>query len=184
LTLQTVPDFAGEIDINTLDIREFPWTGQYFGGMVNNIKARVFDEYLGSYAFSHWESASGNVIFPNENEFIANITLTQADTLTAVFEAISSVSELEKALNLSVFPNPASSYLTVNYNLENSSKVSFELHSTLGQSVINFAQFTQERTPGKYNHVLPVQDVPSGMYLLKININDESFARKVNIINK
>ncbi len=184
LTLMTEPDFAGEIDINTLDIREFPWTGEYFGGMVNNIKARVFDEYLDNYVFSHWESASGNVIFPNEDEFRANITLTQSDTLTAVFDAISSISEVERALDLSVFPNPASSYLTVNYNLESAARVSFELQSTLGQSVMNFAEFSQNRSTGKYSHILPLQNIASGMYLLKTTIDDEVFLKKVNVVNR
>jgi hypothetical protein len=182
LTLMTEPDFAGEIDINTLDIREFPWTGEYFGGMVNNIKARVFDEYLENYVFSHWESASGNIIFPSESDFLANITLTQADTLTAVFSATSSLTDLEKALDLSVFPNPAKTYLTVNYNLEAAANVRFELVSVLGQSVKQFTNLNAERSSGEHSHVLPLEGIISGMYMLKIDVGDETFFKKVNVV--
>lgn len=85
LTLKTEPDGIGEIDLNTLDIESFPWTGDYFGGMENKIKAKVFNDYEAEYKFSHWVSTAGNIIGPDINTRKATITLTQADTLIAVF---------------------------------------------------------------------------------------------------
>ncbi|MCG8329865.1 MAG: lamin tail domain-containing protein [Chitinophagales bacterium] len=86
LTLLTEPSGIGEIDLNTLDIETFPWTGDYFGGMENLIKAKVFNDYEDQYQFSHWESKAGNDILPNLITRKATITLSQADTLTAVFK--------------------------------------------------------------------------------------------------
>ncbi len=86
LTLMTEPEGIGEIDLNTLDIETFPWTGNYFGGMENLIKAKVFNEHEDEYLFSHWESKSGNMISPDVNNRKASISLTQSDTLVAVFK--------------------------------------------------------------------------------------------------
>ena len=86
VTLMVSPNIGiGEIDFNELDIEEFPWLGQYFGGTMNEIKAKVFDEFSENYVFSHWESSSNNSITPSPLDRRAFITLTQNDTLTAVF---------------------------------------------------------------------------------------------------
>ncbi len=182
ITLMTEPDFAGEIDFNTLDIREFPWTGEYFGGMVNTIKARVFDEYLNNYAFSHWESKAGNVIFPSPMDFQANITLTQSDTLIAVFDAISSNDELEENLDLHVFPNPANQYITVGLDLPENAQVRFQLLDALGKEVGAFSQQAQQMNAGRQEKVLPLPRVTPGFYVLNISIDDKTLSRKVSII--
>jgi len=86
VTLMVSPNIGiGEIDFNELDIEEFPWSGQYFGGTLNEIKAKVFDEFSESYEFSHWLSSSNNTITPSPLDRRAFISLTQNDTLTAVF---------------------------------------------------------------------------------------------------
>ena len=86
ITLMVEPNIGiGEIDFNTLDIEEFPWQGSYFGGNQNTIKARVFNDFEESYAFSHWISSAGNEITPSTLDRRANMLLTQNDTLTAVF---------------------------------------------------------------------------------------------------
>ena len=90
ITLMVEPNIGiGEIDISTLDIESFPWTGSYFGGTETKIKARVFDEYDSLFQFSHWITSTGNVITPSEMDRRAEISITQSGTLTAVFEAMS-----------------------------------------------------------------------------------------------
>lgn len=184
LTLIAEPDFAGEIDINTLDIREYPWTGEYFGGMENTIKARVFDEWTNSYEFDYWESRSGNVIAPDVNNFLASITLTQPDTLVAVFKQISSVSDLEKELALELFPNPTSSFVNLEYTLADAANVQIDLVSTLGKRVTTFTEYNGLRSSGKHSHVLNLADknISAGMYLLQINVDDKVLTKKVNYI--
>ncbi len=86
ITLMVEPNIGiGEIDISTLDIETFPWTGSYFGGVATKIKAKVFDEYDEFFEFSHWETSTGESIAPNELERRAEIFITQPGTLTAVF---------------------------------------------------------------------------------------------------
>ncbi len=103
LTLLTQPDAVGEIDLNTLDIEVFPWTGDYFGGMENKIKAKAFDE--DAYQFSHWISTAGNVISPDVNTRKATISLASPDTLIAVFEPCAGV---ELDISFDGFPGQTS----------------------------------------------------------------------------
>jgi len=89
LTLMVEPNIGiGEIDISTLDIESFPWTGSYFGGTQTKIKARVFDDFDTLFQFSHWESSTGEVISPSPMDRKAEISVTQGGTLTAVFESL------------------------------------------------------------------------------------------------
>ncbi len=183
ITLLTQPDLVGEIDFNTLDVREFPWQGEYFGEVENYIKARVFDEYLDSYVFSHWERASGEPILPNDQSFEAAITLTQADTLVAVFDNITNIEEIEKEHQLMVYPNPATSYINVDYMLPQSANVRIELQSLLGQEVIGFNNYEGKRAAGHHQQVLPLsENIASGMYLLHIQIDEATIVKKVKVI--
>jgi len=120
VTLQTSPMNVGEIDFNSLDIESFPWTGQYYAGMENTIKAKVFENLEDVYQFSHWETRNGSTIGPDVNERKATLSLIGEDTLVAVFEGVSSVNtSLEVEYDIEAYPNPASSELNVAFSLRN-----------------------------------------------------------------
>ncbi len=185
VTLMTQPDGIGEIDFNTLDIEEFPWVGNYFGGMENKIKAKVFDEYEMDWSFSHWVSTSGNVILPNELERKATLTLTQGDTLIAVFSSPTSVNDLDQEIGLSVFPNPTQDRLMLTYDLEKGRDVSIELHSTLGQQLAVFGEASGYKNAGEHRVDLSLDalGIRSGMYFLVLRADDKSVIRKVTILD-
>ena len=185
VTLMTEPDNIGEIDFNTLDIRTFPWTGDYFGGVENRVKARVFDEWIESYEFSHWESSSGNILFPDDTSTIASITFDDTDTLTAVFEAIwiTGLDEIENNFAFNLFPNPTSDFLNLSYDLPEASTVNIELHSVIGNQIISLDEYNGNKAAGTYKHQVQLGDrIPAGMYFLYLNINDQTIAKKVNVI--
>ena len=185
VTLMTQPDGIGEIDFNTLDIEEFPWVGNYFGGMENKIKAKVFEEFEMDWSFSHWISTGGNVILPNELERKATLTLTQGDTLIAVFSNPNSVNDLEQEIGLNVFPNPTQDHLVLKYDLEKGRDVSIELHSTLGQQLAVFSEASGPRGAGEHRVDLSLKDlgISSGMYFLLLRADDQSVVRKVTILD-
>lgn len=185
ITLLTQPDGIGEIDFNTLDIESFPWTGDYFGGMENKIKAKVFDEFEDEYKFSHWISTVENVITPNDTTRKAWINLTQADTLIAVFETIIvGDKDLENDFNISVFPNPAKDYLTLRFELEKSSEMKVALHSVLGQKIMDFPQAGGKQSEGIHiqNLNLNNKEIITGLYFLVVDIDDKQRSFKINII--
>lgn len=186
LTLMTQPLGIGEIDLNTLDIEQFPWTGDYFDGMEHNIKAKVFDAFEDDYEFSHWISTTGNMISPNPDERIATIMLAQADTLNAVFELMDAVSinDLGNELNIHVYPNPAKDQLTVQFELDRAMNIQLSLISTLGQQVQDFPAYIGLQSMGKQsiNLTLDPQATPDGLYYLVIEGEEKRKTYKISVM--
>jgi len=181
LTLMVEPMGAGEIDLNTLDIETFPWSGNYFGNMENKIKAKAFDDT--QHTFSHWETRAGNVIGPDVNSRKATITLTQADTLVAVFTGSVGTNDLSKEILATVYPNPAGNYLILEYDLENPANVDVSLHSTLGQKIAQFNNAGGKRPAGEHRIRLNLtdQNISSGMYILNLKVDDNQRSIRVAI---
>lgn len=186
IVLMAEPDGIGEIDFNTLDIEEFPWTGDYFGGMENKIKAKVFNDYEDQYEFSHWESKSSNVITPDVNSRRAWITMTQPDTLVAIFQPIttSTIDDLDEKYDFVVYPNPAKDYLVFEYELESSSDVNLSLYTVLGEKIISFDKNNGKKSSGRYSETLDLSevDLKSGLYILEVAIDDNDKSFKINIV--
>ncbi len=184
ITLLTEPDGIGEIDFNTLDIEEFPWTGEYFGGMENKIKAKVFNEYEDDYVFSHWISNAGNVIAPDQFTRKATLSMSQADTLTAVFTVPTSTDELAANFSFEVFPNPANDHLTLSYELDESMDVQVSLYSLLGQKAMSFPKASGKRSEGRHIERLALDQsaVPSGLYFLVVQVDNKEQSFKINIV--
>lgn len=185
ITLLTEPNGVGEIDFNSLDIEEFPWTGEYFGGVKNDIKAKVFEAYEDDYEFSHWVTTTGNIILPDSTERKASMVLTQADTLIAVFEGEGFVqtNDLSRKYDLNVFPNPASDQLSVEYTLDRTEDMQFDLFSMSGQLVKQFTELNGPQTAGSYSSNLSLESIKnSGLYILTVTIGADRKRYKINII--
>ena len=184
VTLMATPVGIGEIDFNTLDIESFPWTGSYFGGMENKIKAKVFNEFEDDFVFSHWESSAGNIIFPDSESRKATITITQADTLTAVFSVLSDIEEVSNELFANVYPNPASDQLILEYELKNAATVQASLMNSQGQIVKHFGFSGQKQSQGSHSAKLNLDklQLSSGLYLVRIQADNQQQTLKVNII--
>lgn len=84
ITLTANPPEGGRIDLSSfeIDIDDYPFTTDYFGGIDVDFDADANDGYI----FSHW-TANNNVILPSDldEEIIMNFTAN--DTLTAHFVA-------------------------------------------------------------------------------------------------
>ncbi len=181
LTIDVQPAGAGEIKLNTLDIEEFPWTGNYYGGMENLVEAKSLDDDL---VFSHWETGSGSVLSPNENAREAAITLEGIETLTAVFEEISSIDDFSNEISFTAFPSPASDFVNVSYNLEQHAKVQLSLVSSIGE--ILYVNNSTEVKFGGQTYVeeinLDAAGVVPGVYYVKLNTGSNVATKKVIVV--
>jgi len=184
ITLMTQPNGIGEIDFNSLDIEEFPWTGSYFGGVENNIKARVFNDFQDEYVFSHWISSAGNIITPNVEDRRANILLSAQDTLTAVFvEGVSSIDDLTSEHNVLLFPNPATDKLTIEFDLDASEFVDVNIYTATGQRVRSNNSLGGRLPAGEHSQRLDISAVTqTGLYFVELKIGEDSERYKVNIV--
>ena len=186
LTLLSTPEGIGEIDLNTLDIETFPWTGNYFEGMENIIKANVFNEFEDDYIFSHWISSADNEITPSLTAIDARLSLTSSDTLTAVYVLKSAVAtnqtinELDK---FAIFPNPTKADVSLQFTLNESANISLQLQTLQGKTVTQFNQVTGFVSAGSHVHSLRLPtDLSSGLYLLSMDINGKKMHSKVSVI--
>ncbi len=181
LTLNTVPAGVGEIDLNTLDIREMPWTGKYFDGMDNIIKARAFDE--DEWYFSHWETTNGTPVAEPTN-FKSTIELTQDEELIAVFssEPVSTL-ETESGHTFEVFPNPASDYIVLNYELAQTSDIKVSVYNSLGSKLADVSNISGNRTAGTHTDRIDINalGLSSGMHLIEVLANDDKATFRVMI---
>ena len=184
ITLMTEPEGVAEIDFNTLDIEAFPWTGDYFGGMENLIKTKLFNQFEDQYVFSHWESSAGNIIFPDETSDEGTITLTASDTLTAVYADPTSIDNTLADFDFKVFPNPAKNFLTVDFELEASMNIHISMHSAIGKEMLDFESLSGNYSAGNHTTTLSFEDynIPSGLYYVVVNFDDTQRSYKVNIM--
>ncbi len=180
ITLMTVPEDVGEIDFNTLDIEEFPFTASYFGGMDNLIKAKPFDD--DEWMFSHWETKNGSVIFPDSLSRKAAIQLAGADTLIAHFTEfmVSSNTEIEDPLDFNVYPTLLENELNIDFNLEQSAEVKIELINITGQPVAELTNGFERFANGPQNlNYFIENNVAPGIYFVRLYTADQSRTAKV-----
>lgn len=77
------------------------------------------------------------------------------------------VNEFKVASEISVYPNPASNYLNVTYNLGSGNKGTFELVNLVGSSVFKKELVEKE---SKFN--LNIEKLPKGVYFYSIKNNN------------
>ncbi|MBR6083302.1 MAG: CotH kinase family protein [Salinivirgaceae bacterium] len=80
VTISTSDAKAGYVQLNSLTLKKFPWSGTYFKNVPISIRAVARP----GYKFSHWEDADGNNA--GECEGIS-VTLATTSKYTAIFEA-------------------------------------------------------------------------------------------------
>lgn len=76
------PEGAGELRFNSLELNEFPFTGDYFGGI--DIKLEAL-ETNSNYEFDYWELMN-HTVTPNDSANNVTFQLTTADNLVAHFK--------------------------------------------------------------------------------------------------
>ena len=85
LTLNVSENGAGKIHLNTIDVKEFPWSGQYFK---NNMIFLTAIPNPG-FEFSHWEGAV------ESTDKTISVTTAESTDITAVFNYIGDEPELQ-----------------------------------------------------------------------------------------
>jgi len=80
----------------------------------------------------------------------------------------------------SVYPNPFNSMTRITYNLPHPSPVSLQLFDLTGRRVKTL--FEDYQHPGIHTTILTANDLPSGLYFIRLNANDEVFTQKIMLI--
>ncbi|MDQ3049542.1 MAG: CotH kinase family protein [Bacteroidota bacterium] len=177
LTINTDPAGAGTVQLNSLNLTQFPWTGSYFGNINTNLTVTANP----NYAFTNW-SANSQVFNPNPTVVDVDFTLTSTDSIVAHFISSSILPEIPFTdPSVGVYPSVFSANTTIEFYLPEYSKVSMKLYSLLGGEVMAIDQGTNMQ-PGKYemNLDLSGSSLPAGIYLLDFNAG--KYKKSVKII--
>ncbi|MGA2295944.1 MAG: T9SS type A sorting domain-containing protein [FCB group bacterium] len=131
---------------------------------------------------------AGHTLAGGTNDEVA-LKLDTADLFIIDFlyrtfiEKITSVPDLvnnnEKPLK--VFPNPASDYVQIEYNVPESSNISLILYDRLGRAILTLE--STFKASGKYFLTQDINNIPSGIYFLREQCWGNVYIEKVVISN-
>ncbi len=83
--------------------------------------------------------------------------------------------EVNTPFTFSFYPNPATENVTVNYALEESSKVSFTIYDLTGKQI---QTESATRFPGAQQQSIDVNALQAGTYLLSVNVNGNAITKR------
>lgn len=92
--------------------------------------------------------------------------------------SVTSVQDVEALTFVNVYPNPATNNLTVNFNLDTDSQVSFEMFNLLGERVYVSAE---NNFVGNNSVTIDVTNLTAGMYTLNMIVDGKYSTSKVTI---
>ncbi len=161
LTLNTIPEGAGIIHINTIAPSEYPWNGVYYKGIPIEISA----EANPGYSFAYWENNAviNNILNPSWNGEIDSFSID----FTAIFMSVVGVEEENSSAptSLHIYPNPTVSDLY----FQNEDRIiqSYEIYDSNGRLV----EVAKARALDHLVHV-NVESLAEGLYFLQVRYQD------------
>ena len=156
-----------------------PW-----GTVTNVLRIYYIEDYQDVYAFGtiDYYSETYAWVKPGTHYFLYSMTRLNAagnityggfyiDPLSVGIENIDA-----EEIMLSMYPNPASEILNVNFVNSDQAPVSYTVTNTLGQNVYTSDNGIQ--SPGPVEGKINVSEFPDGIYFLNITIGDKSNTSK------
>jgi hypothetical protein len=83
--------------------------------------------------------------------------------------------------NVNAFPNPASSFINVQYSTIDDADVSVEVYDVLGSKIIS--EQIGSRSNQLQNHTLNVSGLDSGLYFVSIGAGESKVTKKIQVVN-
>ncbi len=125
--------------------------------------------YISGLAANHNEATTGDFTYTK------TIVLNQS--------AASSIDEIPGILSeLNVYPNPASDYLSVSFQIDVSEAVSIELIDIDGKKIEVFKK--ELLTPGMIKKSIDIKykNIKPGIYFMKVSVGDKSISKTISIL--
>lgn len=114
-----------------------------------------------------------------DNDVTGDFTKTASWSLTA--GSVTSTMPIDKEFfDLTVYPNPSSSEITVKYGLINDGKMKATLYNLQGKEISVLFNIYQSSGISSKTILLP-NDISAGIYLLKLSFNGEDVSEKMII---
>ncbi|MEM1320774.1 MAG: CotH kinase family protein [Bacteroidota bacterium] len=157
LKLQTFPEEAGIIHLNTITPRSLPWEGWYYKGVPVQLSA----EPLRGYVFSHWEFKEN----PSPDSLAAiTYDFQSSDEVTAVFKRTGADPQFF------LHPNPVDRELTIDFELEQATRVQLSFYDYSGRLLYETPEEFLE--VGSHTKTLNTSRLLQGMYLARVRMGE------------
>jgi hypothetical protein len=128
--------------------------------------------------------ASG-FLTPENNSDGSSFGLYAAVASGGALVALTNTSSIDEAIDiasLSIYPNPATSHLTIDFAIKQNQNLKIEILSMTGAVVLS-EQYSNLARNSTFNGRYDMSQLPGGLYLLSITSGDSAVARKIQIIN-
>lgn len=159
LTLNTFPENAGTIRINTVSPESLPWNGYYYNGVP--VTLTVIPN--SGFTFKGWQSI--HTINQEESNETITYNFETDDEIVAYFEAN------YEGLDLKVSPNPFESELKIDYTLDQISEVEVIIYDSVGKLIQSFN--LGKKNAGKRSTSLTINNLHQGIYFLHLKTENE-----------
>jgi hypothetical protein len=179
VTLNVDPPGSGNIQLNSLTLNNFPWTGTYYGNITTSIAANAGSA---AYVFNNWTTL-GQLLNPSLSNATVTANITNSDTITAHFSIITGIGNYSGTENnVSVYPTAFSDETTIEYLLAERAPVSIKLMSMLGTEVAQIKTPDEFLSRGSYSVKLNLagSGLSGGVYLLKFTAGD--FSKTIKLV--
>lgn len=172
LTLNTDPTGAGTIQLNSLSLSQFPWSGTYFGNINTDLKATANS----GYNFVNWSSQNNQPFNPGASFATSSLALTTSDTVTAHFLTLS-LPELVPPSKPGVhaYPTIFNQSTVIEYSVPSEMKVSLALFSVSGSKIADIVPENTTVQTGRYAVEIDFSklQLPAGLYLLNFTAGNK-----------
>lgn len=121
------------------------------------------------YAYNKCDASASNPSNPEGTIYNGSVTIQESPTgINDIFDNVST---------LNIFPNPINNEFSIAFDLIEANTVSSQLYSLDGRMV---KELINEKTElGHFTQQFDVRDLPSGIYLVRVNVGDTTTTRKI-----
>lgn len=103
--------------------------------------------------------------------------ITNTTVHTIVLKTTNGIQNIGNDMNIAVFPNPTSDKVKIQVILDKETRISYSIYSINGKQVKLSAE--KNYSSGEINEEIDFGDLPSGIYILNINQNDQATSLKI-----
>ncbi len=169
MTITTDPLGAGNVQLNSLLLSQFPWTGTYFGNITTSTEAIANS----NYNFVNWTSGS-QTFSPNATAAPVTFTLNATDTIVAHFLTTGVNTFSPTSASVAAYPTAFSNSTTIEFNLPEASQVTMQLYSMQGQELIQIVDPGRNFATGHHAVKLDLSksNLGAGMYFVNFTSGD------------
>lgn len=132
---------------------------------------------LDTSASYHKVITSTNTIYQNLNWSVDSMYIKPIGEITTIKN---NNSLLDNAI--SVFPNPASGFINIQYELIQSADIQITLYDVIGNKIQEIEPSVY-REKNKYSHLIQTENLSSGIYFIKMKINNSENTIKLIVSN-